>query len=333
MHRKFKVLLIDDTEAVLIRLKSILTQDIAKDGLFIKISVETLKVGFTENNGNFTISDETINNLGILCETKFDYIFSDFGFIGNKQASDDLKEKLLKENRGVRTDDIQGLVFQLKDLKTKFEEMCRGENALADELQNRIKANFLDHKNPVRMYTYSPWPYSNYFNGNEKLIRENEVKYIFPYVGDYRQILMHEEFDIKPNLEDAFEPKEDFKAFLTNLLSKKLNSLIQYSALENMIVSQSKLRINKTDTSFKALTLWAIGFGAAVAVFSEVLTHFARETISLTLEHLGFTFDKNLLLNLIVTIVLTLLIYFGFSKLGVKFAVKTEKLIEKIVQD
>lgn len=334
MKTKFRVLLIDDTKEVLDYLQAILEQDISVSGLSIKIQVETLLVelepSVTVVNA-YQINEQTIMNLGINCSDKFDYIFSDFGFIGDRTRAEALRQHLLNgQSRGVIEADIKGLLLQLRDIKTKYDDMCT-RNVINNVMQNSINANFLKHEGSILVYTNSPKPFDNYFDNNEMPIRMNEVKNTFKDSDKVDFILMHNEFSITPELENLFSV-DVRKKFYSQLLSKRINSLMQYVALEHMVASQDKLRIRKTDKAFKVLTAWAIGFGAAVAVFGEVLFHFAHETLSLAMEKLNLEFDTNLWLNLGVTILLILLSWKLFSKMGLKFSEKTEQEVEKLTQ-
>lgn len=333
MKSKFRVLLIDDTKEVLDHLQSILRQDINVGNLSIKINVETLHVTLEQIAGgaDYQITEQTIKDLGIISGEKFDYIFSDFGFVGNRTRGEELRQNLLDKGLGVEESDIKGLVLQLRDIKKRYDEMCL-RNALSNETQNRINENFINHKGSILVYTNSPKPFDNYFNSNQKPVRINEVKYVFQQSKKVDFILMHDEFSINHEIESLFPTVDARKKFYSQLLSKRINSLMQYVALEHIIMSQDKLRISKTDQAFKTLTAWAIGFGAAVAVFGEVLFHFAHTTIALAMKKLGIEYNLNLWLNLGMTLLLIFTAWKLFSKMGVKFAEKTEQEVDKVTQ-
>src|SRR5438876_1199558 len=108
-QRILSVLLIDDNKETILNLKANLEQDVTVDGLSTKIEVTAvhIQVEQTPECGCYRIKEDTIRELAEACDHKFHYIFSDFAFIGDRTKNDELRNKLLSENREVRESDLQ----------------------------------------------------------------------------------------------------------------------------------------------------------------------------------------------------------------------------------
>lgn len=331
MKTKFRVLLIDDTKEVLDHLEAILEQDVVEAGITRKIDVEALHVTLEKPVGKtaYEVSAQTIQNLGILAKEPFDYIFSDFGFIGNRTDSENLRNTLLAANRGVTEADIKGNVLQIRDIKTKFDALSSA-GALTNILINTITENFINHKGKILIYTNSPKPFDNYFDPASRPVRTNEVKNSFKQAQHVDFILMHNEFGITPEIEALFTP-DARKKFYALLLSNRINALLQEAALRNMVTSQSKLRVKNVKKAFTKLTAYGIGFGALVALFGEVLYHFIAEALHTGMLKWNVIPDFEFWVDIGFILLFIVLSCLLFPYLGIRVARITENEIEELI--
>lgn len=329
MRTKFRILLIDDNKEVLDRLKSIVQRDVQAGDFSIKIEVETLHVVLEQADANnYKVTDDTIKSLSYCCNEKFDYIFSDFGFIGSIEKSNQLRTKLLEtEKRGVIKSDFKGNVLQLSDIKTAFEQSKLPEVAI-----NKISSNFFRHTGKILIYTNSPEPYKNYFESTEIAIRRNEVKDVFnEVVDDVHFILMHEEFGINPEMEKALSNDDAKKKYFAIWLSNYIDHEMQFVALQHMVVSQGKLRFKNVEKAFQYLTAIAVGIGAVTAMFGEAIFHFFKEAFAALFTYLNWHFNETPIGGFALPILLTILAMWLLPKYGVYVAKKTEDKINKLL--
>lgn len=328
MRKKFRVLLIDDNAEVLNRLKAIVQRDVKAGNESIKIEVSTLHVRLTTDDGElYKVSEETIRSLGICCEAEFDYIFSDFGYVGDFDKSNALTEELIRTRRIVTKKDFQGNVLQLLDIKSTFLHMQLPELERA-----RIENYFFHHRGKILIYTNSPYPYDSYFISTEIPIRINEVKDVFPELSeDPYFILMHEEFPTTPEILEAFKGKDaEKKEYFSVLLSNYIDHAMQFVALQYMVSQQGKLKFVNVEKAFKFLTKIAIGLGAVTALFGEVIYHFFEDAIT-TLFTPKLHFDEDIVGRFTIAILITLIAMFAISKYGRYVAEKTEERMRELL--
>jgi hypothetical protein len=337
MKRKFRVLLLDDNREVLDLLKATLDQTVEVEGLSIRIEVESLHLVLEQQAAGhgYKFTEATILNLGELCDQKFDYIFSDFTFIGDSTRNEQLRSDLIRENRGVEKKDLDGFILQLKDIKDQFDNMCRAGQFNTDELiplRDHIKSRFIDHEGSVLIYTNSPKPFENYFDTTQMPIRRNEVQNVFSKATIEPFILMHNEFSITPELEALFADPNKRKQYYSSLLSKRIESLLHHAALKHMVTAQGKLRFTNTKKAFQVLTAYGIGFGALVALAGEVIYHFLERTLSLTNKKFNLIteIEESILFNLGILVLVVVLSWFIFPRFGLRIAKKTEAEIEEL---
>jgi hypothetical protein len=333
MKNKFKVLLIDDNKDVLDRVKGTVQKDIKAGKLMIRVEVETLHVRLRKISETeiYRVDEDTVKRLAQASTEKFDYIFSDFGYVGNKDLAEDLRKRLLTANKGVTKEDIQGNILQLIDIKKSFEEFS-SDNRINGFQASLIISNFLNHEGDVLVYTNSPKPFDNYFDRVEIKIRENEVKEVFSKAGQIKFILMHDEFAIKPEIEALFTNPDERKKYFSLLLSTFIDQLMQFAALSHMVISQEKLRLKNTKKAFQRLTKFGIGLGAVVALFGEVIFHFMHKVISLILEKLDLQeLDKNIVFNSSIVVFLIICCLILFPYWGIKIAKATEDEVDNLI--
>jgi hypothetical protein len=339
MRQTFRILLIDDDEAVLKALQSHLQHSISIDDTSRRIEVAILRVAFDQTNGKWSIGADTILELGKLCKTPFDYIFSDYAFVADRAANLALRERLLSEKRDVTTADIQDFVLTIQNIKTRFQEI---QNGLGWEVQRDIDENFLRHAGHVQIYTLSPKPFENYFYGQAMSERRAIVESVFEHTAHIDPfILMHDDFCITPDVETAFQDLQDQRRFVTALLSRRLDSLMHIAALEDIVHSQSKLRFDLAARAFGHLTNEALAFGAVVALFGEVVYHFFARTIEMTYDHyagawlrerIGASFGENVLPNLLVALLAFALAVIVFRRWGIRLARAVERTATDLTQ-
>ena len=280
-QRTLSVLLIDDTEEVLTNLQAHLEQEVKVDPLCTRIQITTVHIQL-ESNPTCTcyqVKSETILELAWKCSHKFDYIFSDFAFIGDTQKNEALRETLLKDKRIIRSADLtQGTVLQVADIKKMLETM-RSQNLIDCDLITNVKHNFLGHSGPVVVYTNSAEPFASYFNGDALKVRRNEIRSVFSNASSVEFILMHDEFSITPQIMALFNRPEERKSYYSKLLSRKIESELHAIVLRKMVHAQHNLRFKRTWRAFQFLTLVGVGFGGAVAAYGEMLFHFLHDSM------------------------------------------------------
>jgi hypothetical protein len=334
MKNKYRVLLLDDTREVLELLQATLEQDIQVESFLVKVEVVTLHVTLEALPGgtDYQITAETLKNLGDLCGEGFDFIFSDFSFIGDSHRNEELRATLLREKRGVEQNDIRGFVLHLKDIQSKFERM-RDNDELQYEIRELINRNFIHHSGRILIYTNSPAPFNNYFDTRQMPIRKNEVRGVFKDARSVEFFMMHDEFSITPELEHALGDSTRRKTYFSALLSKRIESLIKEAVLKDMVSAQSKLRFRNTKKAFQRLTAIGIGFGALVALFGEVIYHLLHKVSHLTTERLHLNFDsgRSILINILILAFVVLLSWLIFPAIGVKIAKKTEQEVDNLL--
>lgn len=292
MKRTFRVLLIDDAEQVLERVAREIPRDVVVEGtaLTIRIEVEPLHVELEKSAaGEYSISMSTIQALAKICHAPFDFIFADFAFVADRERNTSLRNTLLSEGKQVETSDIAGWVLALRDIKKRFDhETSEGTKATEDLATNdmiSIHDNFLHHKGRVQVYTNSPPPFSNYFDGYALTERENEIKSVFPGATVGPLIRLHVEFGISAEIDQALKGTRPEQDFYTLLLSRHLEWLIRRAALHHMVRAQDKLRVRNTLKAFTKLTLFSVVLGTVVAVFGEVDYHFFKEALDTFVRH------------------------------------------------
>jgi hypothetical protein len=197
-NQKLRILLLDDNNDVLHTLKSIIANDdVRADELITEIEAVTVHIQLDNiANIDYIIKPETILEIARYCYNKFDYIISDFAFIGDKSANDNLRQKLIQENRTVLNSDFKNKnILRLRDIETQFNTM-QDHTLLTRVLKKNFNNNFLGHRQPIIIYTNSPDPFAEYFRGTDLEIRIEEIKEVFTQSKDIKFILMHDELDI-----------------------------------------------------------------------------------------------------------------------------------------
>jgi hypothetical protein len=339
-ERVFRVLVIDDSEEVLKRVgDNIPTKPVYPKGSSVKVrfEVKTLHVKLTAIGKNekgrdniFEISNDTIEKLGYYCSEPFEYIYSDFGYIGNRDINEDLRKQLTESRQQVSEGQIKGNLLQLRDIKTKFEKISYSE-IINYELVRRIERNFIGHTGKVILYTNSPYPFNSYFSSESSLnMRKAEVREVFESAiileTENKWIIkMHEEFPIIPKIEEVFKDNpEGKKEYFAKLLGNYIKHNIEYDALEFLVESQQYLRYANAKNGAKKLVKWGLMLGAVSAVLGEAIYHLI-ERFTDFLErkyHLEFIHDfRWLFITIIFIIGILALLY---------VALKSAKMTEDI---
>lgn len=309
-QRTLRVLLIDDTNETLLNLKAHIEQEVKVDPLTTRIEIVPVHIQLevTPECACYRVKAATITELARACSHKFDYIFSDFAFIGDRAKNEELRKQLLKENREVEQSDLAaGTVLQCSDIKQMVDWMQR-ERQLDCDLINNIQANFLGHTGPIVVYTNSAKPFATYFDNHSIRRRKSEIRLVFPNATDIEFILMHDEFSITPEIMDLFPEPGKMKSYYSKLLSRKIESELQTIALKGMVKSQHNLRFRKTKRAFQFLTILSIALGAFVAACGEMLFHFLHDTIVMTGHSMHFEFDSSAKAHIVAFVGLAVLI-------------------------
>jgi hypothetical protein len=336
MKKEFRILLIDDNKEVLDNLQAIIQRPITVENstqsiVTALITVETLHVVLEQLVGGteYQVTDSTIEKLAEICNKKFDFIFSDFAFIGDISKNESLRNKLLAERRGVREDDLNGWFLQLKDIKKKVDNLILTEPVK----YKHINENFLMHSNIVHIYTFSPDPFSNYFDSYEMPKRKNEAQRVFSN-AKIEFILMHDEFSIKSNIEELFSNYSERKRYYSLLLSKRLTSLIETVILKYMVIKQRSFLFESTRKGQGQLIKLGLGLGAFSAVFGEMLFHFLEEPLIITgkaVTETDYIFNyKDFFGSIAIFLVLTFACYKILQRFAVYVAFQTEKIAKEL---
>jgi hypothetical protein len=337
MKPAFRVLLIDDDEAVLRALQSHLERTISVDDTSRRIEVAILRVAYDQPMGKWTVGADTVHDLAKLCVRPFDYIFADFAYVADSSANSALRDRLLKEQRGVTDADLMDFVLTIKDLKARYEEL---RPAFGYEVQRAIEENFIRHKGHVQIYTLSPRPFDNYFNDQAMPARRAEIASVFTEATKFDPfILMHEDYCITPEIDAAFKDSQDQQRFVTALLSRRLDTLMHIVALEDIVRAQGRLRFDVTSKAFARLANEALAFGAVVALFGEAVYHFFVHAVELGYDDykgwpktlLAASFSKSAILNLVFALACAFLALFVFRRWGIRLAKALEKMPKQLV--
>lgn len=341
-ERVFRVLVIDDSEEVLKRVSdNIPTNPVCPKGSSVEVrfEVKTLHVKLTSIGKNdkgqdsiYEISDDTIEKLGCLCSEPFEYIYSDFGYIGNREINEELRKQLTESGQQVSEGQIKNNLLQLRDIKTKFEKI-KYSGIINYELVRRIERNFISHEGKVILYTNSPYPFNSYFSSESSLnMRKAEVRKVFEAAiileTDNKWIIkMHEEFQINPKIEEVFKDNPDGKKdYFAKLLGNYIKHNIEYDALEFLVESQQYLRYANAKNGAKKLVKWGLMLGAVSAVLGEAIFHLIEKFTDF-LEHkyhLEFIHDFSWLFIAIIFIAGII----GLLYLALKSAKMTEDIAD-----
>ncbi|HEY6807103.1 MAG TPA: hypothetical protein VI306_26230 [Pyrinomonadaceae bacterium] len=328
----FRVLLLDDNSEVLKLLKNSIQPDaLSMYSVTIDVSVIHVVLEKLPGGEQYEVAPSTLHALAEVCTESFDYIFSDFSFIGDDTQNEKLREKLLDENRRVRPEDIQKFVLHLNSIKKKFAEM---KDTLSQIQTENISDNFFDHKGEVLVYTNSPEPFDSYFIGNELRTRRNEIIDVFKAAHIENIFLMHYEFGITPDFERLFHNSTDRKTHHSLVLSKKIESLILFSAMKQIVADRGKWKNLNTIHGFKKLTAIGVGFGALIALLGEVMWHCSGTILRLAAQRLEWTniFELNILINILLLIICAFVAWMAIPRLAAKVAMRTDEELGELVK-
>jgi len=336
MDKKFRFLLIDDSEEVLTKLRSQIRTTIQASQFTFGLEVEYLHVKFdtVDINGVATkvVSKQTIVSLGDMCREKFHYIFSDFAFISDYEANTKLKEQLLRDQRGVRRSDIEGVLLTLEDIKKRYLEIQKDTDFPQMKI-TLIDAHFINHSGKVVLYTNSPAPFDNYFDENEIGERELEVKRAFENLSKIDFILMHKKFLITPKIEATFTDTFEKKIYFATLLSKYITNEMEYFTLEHMVASQNTLRFKNVRKGAREIFILGLALGAMSALLGEMLFHFLSRPIELILEYFGIHIKESIIGSLAIFVILLIGCFYLLTGLAGKLAKRTEEITNRLSGD
>jgi len=331
--KKFRILLIDDTREVLDNLRSIIQRTISVESssnliVSADVTVDILHIVMEElpgGNGIYQIADQTIDNLAMLCHEKFDFIISDFAFIGDKGKNENLRKELLDQKRKVNEDDLKGWVLHLRDIRSKVDGLV----ATNPEKYNFINANFFENGNIIHVYSNSPEPFASLFDSYEFPRRRHEVETVFKNAKKVEFILMHDEFSINADIDNVFSNVADRKRFYSLLLSKRLNSLIETIILKSLVISQSTLKYIRANIGYGRLIRLGLALGAFSALVGEMLFHFLSVPYEMAIEKIFRTPEHSFNFyifggSLALFMVLLFSSYYGLKRFAVYVAKKTE---------
>ena len=332
-EQKLFILLLDDTKEVLDNLKANVQHfvDMGELNTFIEVTTVHIQTEKNETDSSYKIKNETIIDIANICSKKFDYIISDFAFIGDKEENEKLRLQLIDQNREVCKSDLKaGTVLQCCDIKSNFEVM-KNSFIINKKLINNFEQNFLGHKGDIIIYTYSPSPFSKYFKSTQKIIRINEIQEVFEESASQpRFILMHDEFEIPSIIINTLKPhNNDLKTYLSTLLSNRLGNELHILALMRMAYFQHKLRFKNTRWAFHKITSLGVGIGTGVALIGETTYLLIENLIHLVLKP-EFEFME-LFLYLSAIILLLIISFSVIAWIGVTFAKLTEKWVADLV--
>jgi hypothetical protein len=279
----------------------------------------------------YRISEDTINRIAKVCTKPFDYILTDFAFIGDGSKNEALRNELVDEARDLKSEDFsRGTILQAHDVKIRFEELAV-TRPLDSSTRRQFEANFLKHSGPITIYTNSPPPFAGHFNHTVLHLRKYEIQQVFPNAGPIAFLLMHEEFSTSSVALTSLTA-ERMKSYYSLWLSKRIADEIKIITLEKMVRLQHKLRVTDTRKAFRSLTASGIGLGASVALMGEVIFHLLRETLAICLQDLRFTFhpphiptvDSRLITSLFALLGALVLSLLLFPEWGVRITKKLE---------
>jgi len=334
-RKNLRILVLDDTEEVLQHFRANLDSVISVDGMTTDIRVVTVHVQLTAvSDGKYEISPSTIKAIANVSQKPFDYIITDFGFIGDPQKNTELMTRLVTEQRGVDATDFEsGTVYQVEAIRRKFESMASSNNLGCRE-RRHFRRNFLFHRGPIKIYTNSPDPFACHFASVCLSERRFEVTSVFRKAKEISFILMHEIFYITPTVRNHFS--DGFKGYYSKLLGQRLKEEIHVLALESMVKSQHKLRFTETRTAYGKLTAAGIGFGAVVALIGEIAFHSLdgfREKVleTITTQSLKGPVAREMWSDITILIVCAIICYYVFPRWGVRLARQIEDESDKLL--
>lgn len=278
----YRILIIDDSERLLELVKWRMQRDskIQVDGYEVSIDLETVNVQFDEDKN---INKDTIEQLGRVCGAPFEYIFTDYGYIHDKSANEEIikryKEgkinfKILKKGTKdphdkeseIGPEYLKKGVKVLADLKHYFENL-RDNNKLNWQQVRYINKNFINHKGKTILYTNSPEPFNVLFEGREEDKRIEEVSEVFKKSKSIQLIKMHDEFGITHNILEGVDESERDNHF-SSLLASKMDFMLKTAAYRFLVSSQSKLRFDNTKKAFRKLSRIGLIFGVIISFLS-----------------------------------------------------------------
>ena len=212
---KYRVLVVDDKESVLNRIKYEIKPKLVidDDTWNIKIIPLHVKVNGSDEDEKYSIDENTILELGDYSKKPYDLILLDFGF--KKEGSkilDTLRERY-KDNLNI--DKLEGKILNPNDLiKTCIEIGAKKHNK---ELISNINKNFILHRSKILIYTYIHPALKKYVPSSG--VRENITSDLFPAASSIELL------DTRVELfnDDEFNEKYD-ERFYSYLIAKYLNT-------------------------------------------------------------------------------------------------------------
>jgi len=205
MSKLFRVLIIDDQKEVTDRVSNICQKNLSASlkGQ-VKVEVDSLYVEIiSTKQGEFQISDGTIETLIKLSSKEFDYIFTDFGFVANNTVYESLP---LDEVGEIDPTSLSGKVFTPADLVLKAKEFIEKKKNKATK---KLQSNFLEFKGGLSLYSYWDKRFSKVYHslGERAHITAN----VFPNASFDK---LHDVKDILFDNNDAYKTNEHHYAFL-----------------------------------------------------------------------------------------------------------------------
>lgn len=272
--KKYRVLIIDDTDQVLEIVSRELNKEksLIEDNLEVVFDIETLSITFNEEK---EISDQCLQALAKAAKIKYDYIFSDFAFISDKDINQKKKEELLQLDEGdmpsLDKEFTKGWLCTLLELKERFQSR-KSELFISGFDTKNIINNFFKHSGNVLVYTNSPEPFNYYFNGKELDARIETISYVFEKIPpkEIKIVKIHDKYSITQKIMDGLANQENNK-FKSSLVTNYIQSLIKENAFRFMIRSQRRMRIWSLSKSIAILGTIGLFLGIAISTFTSII--------------------------------------------------------------
>lgn len=154
LKRTFRILVIDDSPEVIDRVvQRVANEQHSFGGIEWSVDIGTVLVKIIDNNGQYSISMDTMEELAAECAKCPNVIFADYGY-----ANRDLVHEIENEYNGVpiplnNIAQYTGKVFTIRNLVERANEYMNDPSKDSAK-RSQLKKNFLNYNGILYLYTY-----------------------------------------------------------------------------------------------------------------------------------------------------------------------------------
>lgn len=256
----FRVLIVDDKDIVLNRIKYEITPKLLICGEEWKIEVVTIHVNVQgdDNSEEYYIDDSTISNLEDALKKRFDLLLLDFGYL--KKGSNIIQSTVEKYGDEFSLTKLAGKLLNPADL---IENCFESSRRRGTNIKN-IRKNFIGHKSKIIIYTYIPPKTKKYVPSTA--VRENITNDLFPKANSIEIIDTSSELFNESEFEDKYDQN-----FYSYLVAKLLNKVIQ-NEISEMIIKKSKyIKVARTTKATGLIVLIGGLLGASSEFIGDLV--------------------------------------------------------------